>query len=182
MAMSEGSEHSLAGSGIRTTQLAQVLSLKYKVTVVSPWPDQMAANLGNSNLHWVGLDATGTEVLDPGLVILQAFSIRNLLTGLTNTKDKYIIVDFYCPFWLENSISRVGSESRPEFQSRIDIDEVRDQLRIGDFFICATMRQRDMLIGMLSVIGRITPAQLHHDPALTSLIGIVPFGLTSNDF
>ena len=182
MATSEGAEHSLAGSGIRTTQLAQVLSLKYKVTVVSPWADQIAGNLGNSNLHWVGLGAPGTELLDSSLVILQAFSSRNLLSGLTNTKDKYIVVDFYCPFWLENSISIADLNSSFKYQIRIDIDEVRDQLRIGDFFICATMRQRDMLIGMLSVIGRITPAQLHHDPALTSLIGIVPFGLTSNDF
>ena len=51
------------------------------------------------------------------------------------------------------------------------------QLALGDFFLCASERQRDFWIGALHTAGRINPQTYAADPTLRSLIDVVPFGL-----
>ena len=51
------------------------------------------------------------------------------------------------------------------------------QLALGDFFLCASERQRDFWIGALHTAGRINPRTYAADPTLRSLIDVVPFGL-----
>jgi glycosyltransferase involved in cell wall biosynthesis len=51
------------------------------------------------------------------------------------------------------------------------------QLVLGDFFICASERQRDFWIGALHTAGRINPRTYAPDPTLRSLIDVVPFGV-----
>ena len=53
------------------------------------------------------------------------------------------------------------------------------QLRRGDFFICANERQRDLWIGMLTTLGRVNHATYASDRTLRRLIDVVPFGLSS---
>ena len=55
---------------------------------------------------------------------------------------------------------------------------VIDQLRRGDFFFCASERQRDYWLGMLSSLGRVTPEAYAEDPDLRSLIDVVPYGIS----
>ncbi len=52
-------------------------------------------------------------------------------------------------------------------------------LRTGDHFVCASEIQRDMWIGALTAAGRITPSSYTADPSLRELIGVVPFGVSS---
>ena len=47
----------------------------------------------------------------------------------------------------------------------------------GDFFICASTKQRDFWLGQLSALGRINPQTYDGDETLESLITVVPFGL-----
>lgn len=47
----------------------------------------------------------------------------------------------------------------------------------GDFFICASERQRDWLLGLLEAHGRINAATYQADPSLRRLVDVVPFGL-----
>ncbi len=51
------------------------------------------------------------------------------------------------------------------------------QIVAADFFICASEKQRDYWLGMLSALGRINPYTHDDDPTLRRLIDIVPFGL-----
>ena len=51
------------------------------------------------------------------------------------------------------------------------------QVARGDFFLCASERQRDYWLGMLAACGRIDVAAYHQDPDLRALIDVVPFGL-----
>jgi len=51
------------------------------------------------------------------------------------------------------------------------------QFRLGDFYICASERQRDWWIGQLEAHGRINPATYAQDPSLRCLIDVVPYGL-----
>ena len=48
--------------------------------------------------------------------------------------------------------------------------------------MCASQRQRDMIVGLLTIMGRVTPAQVEQDPTLDSVIGVVPFGLSAEPF
>src|SRR6185437_13896954 len=55
-----------------------------------------------------------------------------------------------------------------------------DDLRHGDFFLCASERQRDFWLGSLASLGRVNPANYGADPTLRSLIDVVPFGVDSS--
>ncbi len=51
------------------------------------------------------------------------------------------------------------------------------QLAAGDFFLCASDRQRLFYLGQLATLGRINPANYEQDPHLERLLAVVPFGL-----
>jgi hypothetical protein len=52
-------------------------------------------------------------------------------------------------------------------------------LRRGDFFTCASERQRDFWLGSLAALGRVNPLNYEGDPLFSKLVSVVPFGLPS---
>jgi hypothetical protein len=52
-----------------------------------------------------------------------------------------------------------------------------DQLRRGDFFLCASEKQRDFWMGALAALGRVNTASYDADETLRSLLSVAPFGL-----
>ena len=85
-----------------------------------------------------------------------------------------IAIDLYDPMHLE-ALQRVDADGELPYVLNLVID----QLRRGDFFFCASERQRDYWIGMLSSLGRITPEAYAEDPDLRSLIDVVPYGISA---
>ena len=57
------------------------------------------------------------------------------------------------------------------------IDVLNAQAVLGDTFLCASGRQRDMWLGHLAACGRINPVTYDADPTLRSLLRVVPFGV-----
>ena len=51
------------------------------------------------------------------------------------------------------------------------------QLERGDFFLCASERQRHFWLGHLTALGRLTPSLYDNDPTVRSLLAVAPFGL-----
>jgi glycosyltransferase involved in cell wall biosynthesis len=51
------------------------------------------------------------------------------------------------------------------------------QLERGDFFVCASEKQRDFWLGQLAAVHRINPATYDQDESLRSLLAVAPFGL-----
>jgi glycosyltransferase involved in cell wall biosynthesis len=51
------------------------------------------------------------------------------------------------------------------------------QCLVGDFYICASERQRDWWLGLLEANGRVNPATFGADPSLRRLVAVVPYGL-----
>ena len=88
--------------------------------------------------------------------------------------DVPIAIDLYDPMHLE---ALQGSGADAEFPYVLNL--VVDQLRRGDFFFCASERQRDYWLGMLSSLGRVTTRAYDEDPDLRSLIDVVPFGISA---
>jgi glycosyltransferase involved in cell wall biosynthesis len=54
---------------------------------------------------------------------------------------------------------------------------LNEQLHYGDFFICASERQRDFWLGMLAALNRVNPYSYNEDSTLRRMIDVVPFGL-----
>jgi glycosyltransferase involved in cell wall biosynthesis len=85
------------------------------------------------------------------------------------------VVDLYDPITLEilgtNRAEEMGRWLYVEYEALVN-----EQLRLGDFFLCASERQRDYWLGALAAVGRINP-DTYDGSDLRQLIDVVPFGL-----
>ena len=169
----------MAGVGIRYRELAHSLSAHHKVTLSSPkntLPDsknvtQIEYRSGSKDIENI------LPFYD--LVVVQAFSFQEITNS--NINSVFVVVDLYCPNYFENAISDIYSDIGGSHQYRADIDLLRTQLKLGDFFLCANSHQKDMIIGMLTLLGRVSKQQLITDISLDKLIGVVPFGTHNYD-
>jgi glycosyltransferase involved in cell wall biosynthesis len=92
--------------------------------------------------------------------------------------DLPLVVDLYDPFLLENlEIHAASPLPNRAALHRVDLAVLAEQLRRGDFFLCASETQRDFWLGMLAAEGRLNPYNFEADPTLRRLIAVVPFGL-----
>ncbi|MGQ9877270.1 MAG: glycosyltransferase family 4 protein, partial [Chloroflexus sp.] len=92
-----------------------------------------------------------------------------------------LIVDLYDPIVFENlELFRHRPFIEREEQTHRDTTLLRDLLLRGDHFLCATERQRDLYIGGLLALGRLSPALVDSDPLLRDLIDVVPFGVSDD--
>jgi GT2 family glycosyltransferase len=92
--------------------------------------------------------------------------------------DGPVVVDLYDPFHLENLTAR--KHERPWMRyatANSDLEVLNRQVVRGDFFVCASEKQRDFWLGQLSAMQRINPATLDEDESLRGLIDVAPFGL-----
>ena len=92
--------------------------------------------------------------------------------------DKILIADIYNPFHLEQleQAKDQGAEGRARTVSDCTT-ALNDQLTRGDFFLCASDKQRDFWLGQLSAVGRINPKNYDADETMGSLIAVAPFGV-----
>ncbi|MDO5024985.1 MAG: glycosyltransferase family 4 protein [Trueperella sp.] len=113
---------------------------------------------------------------DPDIIIVQG----HLVTGLPILVqiDALLVVDLYDPLHIESlEEGKYNSlPAREQYLERI-LTELELQLRVGDYFICASERQRRLWLGHLAALGRINPQTYDDDPTLRNLIDLVPFGL-----
>src|SRR3954452_21143707 len=91
---------------------------------------------------------------------------------------KPVVVDMYDPFHLEQleqarDLSEQGR--RDTVQSATAV--LNEQILRGDFFLCASEKQRDFWLGQMAGLGRVNPVVYDRDETLGSLISVVPFGV-----
>lgn len=157
----------MAGPGIRYFQIASMLSKKHEVVLLVPNKVTPVKNLNIVQLTTKNLKMSMKQA---DIIIIQ---------GMTMFKYSFIkkfkgsiIIDLYDPTMLEMLEIRTRKS-----EYSIDLDIIKEQLKYGDYFICASEKQKDLWIGMLLAIGRITPIDYNKDKSLSGLIGIVPFGI-----
>lgn len=92
---------------------------------------------------------------------------------------KPLCIDMYIPTHLENLEPSGAPAGSPEHVAAVghQVRVLNADLRTGDFFVCASERQRDFWLGAMGALGRLNPATYGPDPTLRSLIDVVPFGL-----
>jgi glycosyltransferase involved in cell wall biosynthesis len=171
----------MAGPGIRAWEIANALASDHQVTLAVP----RATDLSSSRFT---IEVYSTERHDPvlarvlgqcDLVILQG-SMVEAYPLLLETHVP-VAIDLYDPLLIEGldivaGADRATAESQFARYQRL----TESQLRRGDFFFCATERQRDYWLGALTAVGRITPDLISAvDRELRDLIDLVPSGIAA---
>jgi hypothetical protein len=91
-----------------------------------------------------------------------------------------LVLDLYDPLLLE--LLETGKDQPLAVRTREALAHttiLNHALRRGDFFLCASERQRDLWLGALAANGRLVP-QAGMDASFRRLIDVVPFGLSSS--
>jgi len=164
----------MAGPAIRAWEISRALSEEHDVRLVT---------FGRCTREGEGFAARGiqprdfrSEVMASDVIIIQGV-VFNVFPWL-QTCEQVLVVDLYDPFQLEIlEVDRHKPQPDRHRALAFALGELSLQLRRGDFFLCASPRQRDLWIGHLAAAGRINPDTYDADPGLDSLISIVPFGL-----
>ena len=164
----------MAGPAIRSWEFARVLSREADVTLATPHP----TSLSPESFALVQYDSSRLQSLasKSNVIVLSGYALWQFpfLTAL----ELPLVVDIYDPFLLETLplLATYPEVQRTRRHSEI-LDALTDLLIWGDFFICASERQRDYWLGWLNALDRINPQTYDHDPTLRRLIDVVPFGL-----
>lgn len=163
------------GPAIRYWEFARVLGREHGVTLLVP-------NLDHPHHPDFKVQAADAQPLADvarahQIVVLQG-PILNVYPELAEILLKgqhYLVVDLYDPVTLE----QMPLETRRPVGRFLQLEHwalLNEQLRMGDFFLCANDRQRDYWLGALSALGR-----LNHDTwdgqQLRNLVDVVPFGV-----
>lgn len=177
VATSEPLAARMAGPAIRAWHMAEALAKEHQVQLVTTeachrWHSGFlvrqvsARELAALERWWDVL------VFQGGLLHEHPFLRRS---------EKVVVADVYDPFHLENlEQTRGWGSSERDGTVRHLTEVLNEQLRRGDFLLCASERQRDFWLGSLSALGRVNPANYDEDPTLAALLAVVPFGLPSH--
>jgi GT2 family glycosyltransferase len=172
----------LSGPGIRAWHMAKALSDSHEVTLMT------LTELGK-------VDHTGFDVtqVSPGdekafakweawadVIIFQGHALDLFDTLRRSTKR--LVVDVYDPMHIEQ-LEQARHLPEAEWSAHVAdaTQSITGQLLRGDYFLCASERQRHFYLGQLTTLGRVTPQSYRDDPHLERLIGVVPFGIPDTD-
>jgi glycosyltransferase involved in cell wall biosynthesis len=171
----------MAGPAIRYLHLSRVLSREFDVTLASPSPvgaDSPSSTIVTLSYHrkdWSSIEvaAVAADVIICPTDIVSDFPELGKV-------DAAIVIDGYDPVWAEWLALVKSNEPLAEAHWGRRREEIYEQYLIGDFFICASARQRDWWLGLLEASGRINPYTCRDDPSLRRLVDTVPYGLPAD--
>ena len=175
----------MAGPGIRYYHIARTLSPFCELQLTFP-DDNVDREFISEKLPGVSVStfeyhnwASIVAAAQWAEVILMAGDLSWVFPQLADLPAK-LVIDGYDPQmaeWLEMS-------SSPGFQMehrhriwREHFTKHHAQHNVGDFFICASERQRDWWLGRLEAGGRINPDTHTADHSFRNLIDVVPYGV-----
>ncbi|MEI7771768.1 MAG: glycosyl transferase family 1, partial [Chloroflexales bacterium] len=169
----------MAGPGIRALELGRALARAgHRVTLAVPGgSDIVAPELMIVAYAHGSPDAFAALLAEADVLVGQGFVFEAHPELLACPLP--IAVDLYDPLILE-SLDLYASAERDvaERAAARYLELTLAQLRRGDFFFCATDRQRDYWLGALSAAGRLMPAAVAAgDRELRALIDLVPSGI-----
>lgn len=169
----------MAGPAIRSWNMASLLARENDVTLVTTTmleqvdaPFELRCIRPGENAQFNELEQWADVIVFQGHAMNQFEVLR--------TTSKIVVVDIYDPMHLEmleqgRELPRATWELRVSTATRV----LNEQLALGDFFLCASERQRLFYLGQLAALGRVNPSTYENDPHLRGLLDIAPFGLDS---
>ncbi|WP_419885340.1 hypothetical protein [Paenibacillus sp. B-A-8] len=165
----------MAGPGIRYWNFAKELSKHTDVTLLCPNECVLEAKF---KIKQISSPILKEELTRADSVILQGVTLWQY--PFIKKSKVPIVVDLYDPFMFENfEVEKHSANANQLHLSSLTI--ILDQLAAGDYFICASEKQRDLWIGMLTAINRINAKEYKINSGLEHLIGVVPFGIPMDE-
>jgi glycosyltransferase involved in cell wall biosynthesis len=171
----------MAGPAIRSYHFALELAREFDVTLMARGQVDVAV--------------PGVEVVDAsGLVprelerslegfdaIVAQFLPLPVMRRLARRRRR-VVYDVYIPFverlgFLDSDLEATHDAHAERLFARTSRLVQRFALATGSAFVCASERQRDMLLGMLTGLGRIELERFRGDPRLRDLVDVVPSGV-----
>lgn len=169
----------MAGPAIRAWHMAGVLAAEHEVRLVSV----------NRHVHPPASDfpvvaakprELGQHADWADIVIVQGHVLEMMPSLKRVDSTKIVVCDVYDPMHLELLEQGKDTDDERRAQDLHGVTNVLNaQLERGDFFLCASERQRHFWLGHLASLGRLTPGLYDSDPTVRSLLSVVPFGLSS---
>ncbi|WP_154757206.1 glycosyltransferase [Amycolatopsis pithecellobii] len=165
----------MAGPAIRAWNIAMTLASEHDVRLVTvnplaapppaPFPVSAARKRDLAEpIEWADI------------VILQGHVLE--MAPALKDSPKLVVCDIYDPMHLELLEQGKSAADDQRAADLAGVTKVLDaQLERGDFFLCASERQRHFWLGHLAALGRLTPRLYDADPTTQSLLAVVPFGL-----
>jgi GT2 family glycosyltransferase/glycosyltransferase involved in cell wall biosynthesis len=168
-------EEKMAGPAIRAWQIASALSREHDVELVTT----STCTLDHPRFRVRRLSGRDfPRAVDwCDVLVVQGHLLHQ--HPVLRHNHKVVVVDLYDPFHLE--VLELARGQNPEdrlFVSRSSTEVLNEQLERGDFFLCASEKQRDFWLGHLASVGRINPVTYDSNERLDSLIAVVPFGIS----
>ncbi|AOS65464.1 glycosyltransferase [Actinoalloteichus hymeniacidonis] len=166
----------MAGPAIRAWHMAEALSMEHEVRLVSVNDHHAPPRARFPVLSALPKQLPG-HVEWADIVVLQGHMLEMAPELKRVDSTKIVVCDIYDPMHLE--YLEQGKDVDDERRSR-DLAGVtkvlNTQLERGDFFLCASERQRHFWLGHLAALGRMSPDMYDADPTSRSLLSVVPFG------
>lgn len=169
----------MAGPGIRYYNLARVLSAHCKVVLAIPRESKLETLEFcfpikiYTRRDWLSirpLIAEADIIVFPSDIASDFPELRSVSSCL--------VVDGYDPLLAEWLVLNQQNDVETVVDYwHIRMRQLGHQCLLGDFFICASERQRDWWLGLLEAYGRVNPYTFSEDPSLRRLVDVVPFGL-----
>lgn len=171
----------MAGPAIRAWHIAKLLSSEHDVRLLSMTrADSLddAFEVGVISHHRPSSVMAHEDWAD--VIIVQGHALA--LFPALETTTKVLVVDVYDPLHLEQ-LEQGRGKVLEQWNKQVNdaTDALNHQLLLGDFFLCASERQRHFWLGQLAGLGRINAYTYSRDSELDSLIAIAPFGISSTD-
>lgn len=170
---------SMGGVGVRNWELSHALASHCKVTLAIPNESKLTSDTVMIRRYNREAKDLLSIAQSADVILIQGF-VLHFQPYLAQLK-KPLAVDLYVPSLLESLVWHDRSDWNtwiPEYEEYIRVQHVL--LRQGDFFFCASERQREYWLGWLHSEKRINPHTFRQDPTLRSLIDVVPFGIPAS--
>jgi glycosyltransferase involved in cell wall biosynthesis len=168
----------MAGPGIRYFHLARVLAQHLPTALAVPDGSTLGDHQPFQVVHYLSHD---WSTLAPHVAAAESclipIAVASQLAQL-GVPLPCVIIDGYNPLlpeWL--ALTQHIELASLQHQWQAGRQAATLPYTLGDFFICASERQRDWWLGILEASGRINPATFRADFSLRRLVDVVPFGL-----
>ncbi len=170
----------LAGPGLRYSEMAKALSTDLAITLAAPQGSDPAIESVNFLTYAVDRLPLEQAAKSADVILLSGSMLYQFPFLLKTTA--LLVIDMYDPMLLENLYYTDCSDPLNQTKRNIaDIDTLNALAQTGDFYICASERQRDFWLGVLAANGRINPYTFSNDRTFRNLIDVVGMGVVSED-
>lgn len=166
----------MAGPGIRAFELSRALAAEHDVVLAT----RHAPGRDGDGFPVVSYEGQLTELVERSDVVV-AFGGLLAEHPEVGRSDAVVVADLYDPAPFEALVHHAADPSEDRWLAARDARRLlHAQLDAADVFLCASERQRDLVMGMLTTRGRVNPATFDVDSSFDDLVRVVPFGLPAS--